>query len=287
MKKSSVEFLEVLGPKVTGLVNLDRASQDLKLDFFICFSSAAGGLGSAGQADYATANAFMDAYARYRNELVAAKKRQGRTLSINWMMWGEGGMKVAPEIEKMWQKSGIMAIETGDGLQAFYRCLGSGKGQMMVWAGQIKQLRDMLLARQGAPEKVDQKVSRKGRRPEMKGLSLEQCLEWDLKQLISKLMRLSHDKLDKDQNLYEFGFNSISFTQLAIQLIKHFGIKITPAMFYGYSSIGKLSQYYLSEHREAIGRILPGGWSRVEGGGKRGRGGDKAETAGPQIFHGQ
>src|SRR5262249_30842931 len=78
LKKDPREFAEVLAPKVAGCVNLDQASQDL--DFFVLFSSLAGAAGNPGQADYAAANAFMDAYAHYRNTLVSNNQRQGRTL---------------------------------------------------------------------------------------------------------------------------------------------------------------------------------------------------------------
>ena len=90
VNKTREQFLEVLAPKVTGLINVDQASQEQQLDFFVIFSSTAGSFGNPGQADYATANAFMDAYARYRNELVAQGQRRGRTLSINWSHWREG-----------------------------------------------------------------------------------------------------------------------------------------------------------------------------------------------------
>ena len=62
-------------------------------------------MGNPGQADYAAANAFMDAYAKYRNDLVVSGQRQGRTLSINWPLWQEGGMRVDAETEKMIQGS--------------------------------------------------------------------------------------------------------------------------------------------------------------------------------------
>lgn len=65
------------------------------------FSSVAGAQGNPGQADYATATAFMDAYATYRNDLVASQKRQGQTLSINWPLWREGGMRIDEATEAM------------------------------------------------------------------------------------------------------------------------------------------------------------------------------------------
>ncbi|MCY9431920.1 SDR family NAD(P)-dependent oxidoreductase, partial [Bacillus spizizenii] len=59
--KTNEEFLEVLQPKVSGLLHVDECSKDFPLDFFILFSSVSGCLGNAGQADYAAANTFMDA----------------------------------------------------------------------------------------------------------------------------------------------------------------------------------------------------------------------------------
>ena len=102
LKKDPRELAEVLTPKVAGCVNLDRMCQDL--DFFVLFSSLTGTVGNPGQADYASANAFMDAFAHYRNTLVRESQRWGRTLLINWPLWREGGMRVDPGSEKLMQR---------------------------------------------------------------------------------------------------------------------------------------------------------------------------------------
>ncbi|WP_025676549.1 non-ribosomal peptide synthetase, partial [Paenibacillus polymyxa] len=141
LKKSREEFIEVLGPKVQGLAHLDEASSGQDLDFFVLFSSISGSLGNPGQADYATANAFMDAYAAYRNTLVEAKQRQGRTLSIRWPLWKEGGMRIDADTEKlMRQNMGITALQTESGIQALYQCLSSGKEQVMVLEGEPEKI---------------------------------------------------------------------------------------------------------------------------------------------------
>ena len=156
VKKTKEELDEVLGPKVTGLVNLDGASKNMELDFFILFSSESGVTGNPGQADYAAANAFMDGYARYRNQLVALRQRQGKTVAINWPLWKEGGMRVDAETEKMWVEStGMVAMRTGSGILALNRAVASGKDRVMVWEGNPEKLREYLF---GKPVKTEVKA---------------------------------------------------------------------------------------------------------------------------------
>jgi polyketide synthase PksN len=143
LKKELWELAEVLTPKVAGCVNLDRVCQDL--DFFVLFSSLTGAAGNPGQADYAAANAFMDAFAHYRNTLVRENQRLGRTLSINWPLWREGGMQVDPGLEKlMQQRTGLVPLATATGLMTFYQGLAFGTDQVMVMEGDTTQVKHAL-----------------------------------------------------------------------------------------------------------------------------------------------
>jgi acyl transferase domain-containing protein/acyl carrier protein len=64
-----VERLErVMRPKVDGAWHLHELTKDLDLSQFVLFSSISGLLGSSAQANYAAANVFLDALARYRQE---------------------------------------------------------------------------------------------------------------------------------------------------------------------------------------------------------------------------
>ncbi|KAI1460402.1 fatty acid synthase S-acetyltransferase [Annulohypoxylon moriforme] len=65
------EWNAVVVPKVQGTWNLHNATMTAgaNLDFFVLFSSLSGIIGQPGQANYASANTFLDAFAQYRNRL--------------------------------------------------------------------------------------------------------------------------------------------------------------------------------------------------------------------------
>jgi hypothetical protein len=65
------EFHETISCKVKGTWNLHTASrsQHTPLDFFTLLSSISGVIGQKGQANYAAANAFLDSFASYRQNM--------------------------------------------------------------------------------------------------------------------------------------------------------------------------------------------------------------------------
>jgi acyl carrier protein len=72
--------------KVTGALLLDELLADDPLDFFVCTGSMAGTLGNPGQAAYAGANTFLDAFAAWRQ----ARGRPAVTLAFG--PWDGDGM---------------------------------------------------------------------------------------------------------------------------------------------------------------------------------------------------
>ncbi|HEX8619040.1 MAG TPA: SDR family NAD(P)-dependent oxidoreductase, partial [Thermoanaerobaculia bacterium] len=144
-KKTASEFAGVLAPKVTGTVHLDRATRHVDLDLFVLFSSAAAAMGNPGQSDYATANGFLDQFAAYRNRLVAAGERHGRTRAINWPLWEAGGMGLdAASRELLFQTTGMQPMPATIGMDFFHRSIASPHDQMLVVTGELPRMTSYL-----------------------------------------------------------------------------------------------------------------------------------------------
>ncbi|HCY88033.1 MAG TPA: hypothetical protein DHV36_23045, partial [Desulfobacteraceae bacterium] len=67
--KDKDAFSRVLRPKIDGCLALEEAFGDKPLDFICSFSSTSAVLGDFGACDYAIANRFMAAFARYKNRV--------------------------------------------------------------------------------------------------------------------------------------------------------------------------------------------------------------------------
>lgn len=70
-KMTWAEWQEATAPKIQGTWNLHNASisEKLDLDLFVAFRSLSGIIGQPGQANYASATTFLDAFVRYRKSL--------------------------------------------------------------------------------------------------------------------------------------------------------------------------------------------------------------------------
>ncbi|MFC8455172.1 SDR family NAD(P)-dependent oxidoreductase, partial [Kitasatospora sp. NPDC057223] len=103
----------VLGPKTDAAWNLHELTKHLDLAAFVLFSSAAGTLGTPGQANYAAANAALDALAHHRHThgLPAT--------SIAWGLWAEASTlttNLQTADRTRMSRSGVLPLSTEEGL---------------------------------------------------------------------------------------------------------------------------------------------------------------------------
>ncbi|WP_399944363.1 SDR family NAD(P)-dependent oxidoreductase [Streptomyces sp. BBFR25] len=113
---SADQLAEVLRPKVDAAWNLHELTRGHDLAAFVLFSSAAGVMGAAGQANYAAANTFLDTLATLR-------RVQGLPgTSLAWGLWEQaGGMAGALESSDRQRlgRSGVVPLPLDTGLSVF------------------------------------------------------------------------------------------------------------------------------------------------------------------------
>ncbi|WP_155661247.1 beta-ketoacyl reductase, partial [Priestia megaterium] len=247
IKKTKGELIEVLAPKVAGLVYLDEASKDQNLDFFVTFSSIASVLGNMGQADYSTANAFMDAYAGYRNRLVNSKQRHGETLSINWPLWKRGGMDVSESTQQMLKQNiGVIPMKSESGIQALYQSLVSTQNQVLVMEGNIKRIKKNML-NEVPSQQVSQSIS----------YSKEQeYMQTVLLQITSKLLKVKIKEINVDIEWVDYGFDQFMLTNFVGTLNQEFHLELTPTVFLEYPTLHHLAKFLIDE-TGVKGKSLP------------------------------
>jgi len=268
------DLAAVMAPKIHGVVNLDDATQDLPLDFFVLFSSIAGALGNAGQSAYAASNAFMDGYAAYRQSLVDLRQRHGKSLSVNWPIWKDGGMQPnAPTLKLLRQTVGIIPMESRSGLDAFYLGM-SAASQVMVLAGELERLRMKVLAplRSSSADLPAMALPIVAAAAEWNdpatlvsvaedGGDATRLREKTLEMLVQKtarLLKIDVDEVDVRSDLDKFGLDSIALTEFTGILNQEYGFELTPTVFYEHFSLLKFGEYLLERHRPAVAaKLLP------------------------------
>lgn len=103
-----------IDPKIRGTWNIHNAlkGKEENLDFFLLTNSISGSVGTATESNYCSANAFLDAFARYRRSLDL------RAVSIGLGMISEVGyLHEHPEIEALLLRKGLHPITESELLQ--------------------------------------------------------------------------------------------------------------------------------------------------------------------------
>ncbi|SCL26496.1 Acyl transferase domain-containing protein [Micromonospora pallida] len=115
---------EVLRPKVDAVAHLHELTAGRGLALFVTYSSAAGVTGSPGQANYAAANAFLDAFAHRRRAAGLP------ALSLAWGPWVESGGGMTAGLDRAdtdrLARAGVRSIPQADGLALFDAALLTG-----------------------------------------------------------------------------------------------------------------------------------------------------------------
>jgi acyl transferase domain-containing protein/tryptophanase/SAM-dependent methyltransferase len=265
--KKREEMSTVFAPKIYGTLHLDEATQNENLDFFVMFSSVAAVSGNAGQCDYSFANHFMDSFAAARELLRARGARFGKTLSLNWSLWADGGMKVDQQTELYFKKTlGIKPLSTATGVEAFVKGLASEKSQLAVVEGVQKKVELAWGLRKKAPAvsvpaSSGQMETQTG---DGKDPDIVTWLQNELSEIVMQFLKLAADDVSVDKILLDLGYDSIGLTTFANTINEKYQLDITPVLFFDYPSISEIAKYLSVEWKNEILRFYQGSAGKAQ-----------------------
>lgn len=266
IRKTPELFSQVLSPKIDGAYNLVKYFDIEHLDFMLLCSSTTSILGNLGQCDYAYANNFLDNLARNLR-----MKYELKIVSVNWPFWKDGGMQIDEKnLQMMKNAYGIYPLETSDGLQALEYAIASNKSQLIILPGDKEVIRKSVRQSQTIDlenaellnevrENVISSRIYKDEEKDVEAISssdrMEANFRMDFLKIVSDILKLNIEDIDLNKNLSEYGFDSISFTDLASKINDNYDLNITPAIFFGYSYLDEMVKAILAEHNEHIGEF--------------------------------
>ncbi|HEX9984336.1 MAG TPA: SDR family NAD(P)-dependent oxidoreductase [Thermoanaerobaculia bacterium] len=258
--KTAEEMSAVFAPKVFGTLHLDEATKDDALDFFVTFSSLAAVTGNAGQADYSFANSFMDAFAAERESLRTAGTRTGLTMSINWSLWAEGGMRPDEQSELYLRKTlGMKPLSTATGVDAFKLGLANGRSQFAVIEGIAEKWEQAWTPKkkEAAPVVVSAEASTQTATATGGGKAgdLAGRLQQDMTEIVMGFLKLDAVDVPPDKILLDLGFDSIGLTTFANAVNDRYQLDITPVLFFDYPSLEEIAKYLCAERAAEIGKF--------------------------------
>jgi polyketide synthase PksN len=268
--KTREEMSAVCAPKIYGTLHLDEITKNQKLDFFVTFSSLAAVAGNAGQCDYSFANHFMDSFAAERELLRAKGARSGKTLSINWSLWANGGMKVDEQTELYFKKTlGISPLSTATGLEAFVRGLASKTSQFAILEGVQEKVELAWGLRKRKTVLTDSESDASPNQAataaigNVKEGDIRAWLQNELSQIVMAFLKLDASDVCPDKILLDLGFDSIGLTTFANAINEKYKIDVTPVLFFDYPSIGEIAKYLSVERESELRRFYRGSATTV------------------------
>ncbi|MET4141391.1 SDR family NAD(P)-dependent oxidoreductase [Pedobacter sp. UYP1] len=255
LNKTPLQINEVFSAKIQGTKNLDEATKDEPLDFMLFFSSITAIKGNAGQADYAAANAYLNNYAAYRNTARPNCKANGKTLSICWTLWEEGGMQVSKEdlqyLEKQW---GSFALPSVEGMKAFDTLLKSGTGEILVtYEGKEvpKAQEAAILTTPGSQQEV---TLFNGEFTLDMNSAMTENVSRKIIDVVAALLKLNPAVIKRDKAFGDYGFDSISLTKFARELNSFYELELLPTAFYNYPTVHDLVSFLIEDHQASVAK---------------------------------
>jgi acyl transferase domain-containing protein/acyl carrier protein len=261
VQQDRARFEKVFAPKVQGAWNLHRLTRSLPLDFFVLFSSASAVLGSAGQSNYAAANAFMDALAHQRRAWGLP------ALSINWGAWSGVGM--AAHLEQRLRDNGQGVIPPEQGLRTLKDLVHQPVTQIAVlpidWQMLARQfamsgipplLSELIRTTSSSSKSVTTTSARRELAQRLKSAPADERRDLVADYLRTQISQVigwaTPASLDLNQPLTSLGLDSLMAVELRNRFQSDLGVVVPVAELLRGPSVNQLARLVLDQTTDAI-----------------------------------
>ncbi|MBM7439964.1 type I polyketide synthase [Streptomyces sp. HB132] len=247
----------VMRPKTDAAWHLHELTRGLDLAAFVLFSSAAGTLGAAGQANYAAGNAFLDA-------LAAQRRAEGLpALSLGWGLWDTGdGMAAGlgeAEMRRL-ARDGILPLPADRALSLFDRALTTDGPLLLPIRVQVTEdapalvralepasapARRAVRAVEAAPEAAEPLVRRLAALGAADGRRL--LVDTVCGHVADVLGHGSGGAVDPERPLGDLGVDSLAALELRNRLGAETGLRLSSTLTFDYPTSEALAQHLFEE----------------------------------------
>ncbi|WP_262982487.1 type I polyketide synthase [Rhodococcus sp. MTM3W5.2] len=257
----------VLRPKVDGAFVLHELTKDLPLSEFVLFSSASGVLGGLGQANYAAANAFLDALAQHRHGLGLP------AVSLAWGMWAQpGGMtgQLSPADLERIERGGISPLSAEDGLALFDVAVSSDAAVVVPMRLDVARLRAAAVAMRQVPEilrglvrlprrreAVSEADSPRGRLSGMSPSERDKVLGEIVRAQVAAALGYGAGQLEPHRTFQELGIDSLTAIELRNGLNAAIGLRLPATLVFDHPTTEALIDCVRAEFGNETRADLP------------------------------
>ncbi|WP_028933378.1 type I polyketide synthase [Pseudonocardia spinosispora] len=249
LELDAARYSRVLAPKVQGAWNLHELTLGRKLDFFVLYSSAAVLLGSPGQANYAAANAFLGALARYR------AGRGEPALCIDWGLYARAGIMAGRDDDgARLAGRGVGTLTPEQGTEILGRLLAGAAPQVAAVKVNLRQWLEFYPAAAGsslfrelrgteehepADAGVVDRLSAAG--PHERGALVTALITENL----GRVLRLDPERIDRSRSIPAMGADSLMALELRNRLEAALGVRLPVTLLFTAPTVTALGDQVL------------------------------------------